>query len=96
LSGQKITERYTTESDARDDIYGDYPFLLYKHYFITRNNIPKFCKMITSINGPERLTISAEDKNKIEHLEMLIIHRLHTITVRKLSIMTFLLEIELS
>jgi hypothetical protein len=28
---------------------------LYKHFFITRANIPKFCKMMTGINGAERV-----------------------------------------
>jgi hypothetical protein len=47
LSNLKLSERFTSESDARDDIYGEYPFILYKHFFITRSNINKFCKMIT-------------------------------------------------
>lgn len=47
LCGVKLAERLTSESDARDDVYGEYPFLLYKHFFITRNNIPKFCKILT-------------------------------------------------
>ena len=39
-----VEERLTTESDAIDDIYGEYPFLVYKHFFITRRNILKFAK----------------------------------------------------
>lgn len=74
-----MCERHTSESDARDDIYGEYPFMLYKHYFITRGNIAKFCKMVTGINS----RMSGEDRNMIEHLEVMIIHRLHTITVSK-------------
>ena len=64
LSGLKVAERCTTESEATDDIYGEYPFLLYRHYFITRGNIPKFCKMITGINNEGlRLHLTAEKRN---------------------------------
>lgn len=44
MSNAKLEERHTNESDALDDIYGEYPFMLYKHFFITRMNILKFCK----------------------------------------------------
>ena len=47
LSGMKLEQRFTSESNAIDDVYGEYPFLLYKHFFITRNNIVKFCKQMT-------------------------------------------------
>ncbi len=42
----------------RDDIYGDYPFVLYRHFFIARGNIAKFCKMMTGINNLDRINIS--------------------------------------
>jgi hypothetical protein len=79
----ELSERFTNESNARDDIYGEYPFILYKHFFITRANIPRLCKMATDINSIERLpNLSQEQRAQIEHLEMLIMHRLHTVTVR--------------
>ena len=65
----------------REDIYGDYPFILYRHFFIARGNIAKFCKMMTGINNVDRLKISREERDKIEHLEILLQHRLHTVTV---------------
>jgi hypothetical protein len=46
-----MAERSTSESDLKDDIYGEYPFMLYKHYFITRGNINRFFKMMSGING---------------------------------------------
>lgn len=73
-----MAERYTSESDFKDDIYGEYPFLLYKHYFITRGNIPRFLKMMTGINGNGRMSL--EDRERAEVLEMMVIHRLHLVT----------------
>ena len=72
LSGTPLIERYTSESDLRDDIYGDYPFILYRRFFITRGNIAKFCKMMTGINNFDRLQISREERDQIEHLEILL------------------------
>lgn len=66
----KVDERYSTESDAVDDVYGQYPFMLYKHYFITQTNIIKFCKQMSKIN--QRLTLSVDERNTIEYLEILI------------------------
>lgn len=77
-----MAERVTTESEAVDDIFGEYPFLLYKHFYITRGNIAKFCRMVTGINGPG---LSSEQRNTIEYLELLITHRLHLVTVSSLS-----------
>ena len=67
----------TTESESADDIFGEYPFLLYKHFYITRGNIAKFCRMVTGINNG----VNPEQKNTIEYLELLITHRLHLVTV---------------
>ena len=58
LSGTPLVERYTSEGQMRDDIYGDYPFILYRHFFIARGNIAKFCKMMTGINNLDRINIS--------------------------------------
>jgi len=74
-----VAERVTTESESADDIFGEYPFLLYKHFYITRGNIAKFCRMVTGINNGANL--SPEQKNTIEYLELLITHRLHLVTV---------------
>ena len=80
-----MSQRFTSESDLKDDIYGEYPFLLYKHYFITRANIPKFCKMMTGINGADRVFLNKETRERMDTLEMLIIHRLHIVTVSLLA-----------
>jgi hypothetical protein len=80
MSDINVDDRFTSESNAIDDVYGEYPFLLYKHFFITRKNILRFCKQMTSIN--QRLTLSVDDRNAIEHLETLLIHRLHIVNVR--------------
>ena len=69
-----------------DEVYGDYPFLLYQNYFIARRNITKFCKQMTSIN--QRLSLSIEDRNTIEYMETLIIERLHIVTVSITSTMS--------
>ncbi len=79
----------------RDDIYGDYPFILYRQFFIARGNIAKFCKMMTGINNLDRANISQVERNQIEHLEMLLQHRLHTVTVILLCNQIFFVEIEL-
>lgn len=34
-----LENRYSTESNAVDDVYGEYPFLLHKNSYISRNNI---------------------------------------------------------
>jgi hypothetical protein len=82
LSRQEVVERFTSESRAQDDIYGEYPFLLYKHFFITRLNIPQFCKLMTNINSSERLPhLTRENRDTIENLETLIMYRLHTVSV---------------
>jgi hypothetical protein len=75
MADQKLEQRFTSEADAIDDVYGEYPFILFKHLFITRHNIPKFCKMMTSINA--RLSLGVEERNIIEHLEILITQKLH-------------------
>jgi hypothetical protein len=80
-----LSQRFTSESDLKDDIYGEYPFILYKHYFITRANIPKFCKMMTGINGADRVFLNKETRERMDTLEMLIIHRLHIVTVTILA-----------
>lgn len=58
LSGTPLVVRYTSEGQMRDDIYGDYPFILYRHLFIARGNIAKFCKMMTGINNLDRININ--------------------------------------
>lgn len=94
MSDINVSERFTSESDAVDDVYGEYPFLLYKHFFITRRNILRFLKQMTNIN--QRMTLSPEERNQIEHLETLIEHRLHIVTVRHplFPLMFFHSEIE--
>ena len=56
LSGMNVEEKYSTESDLVDDVFGQFPFILYKHYFITKRNIFKFCKEMTAINDRLRLS----------------------------------------
>ena len=74
-----MEDRITRERDVVDDIYGEYPFILYKHFFITRNNITKFCKMMSKIN--QRMTLGADERNQIECLENLVTQKLHMVTV---------------
>ena len=80
-----LSQRFTSESDLKDDIYGEYPFLLYKHYFITRPNLAKFCKIMTGINGADRVFLNRETRERMDTLEMLIIHKLHIVTVSLLA-----------
>jgi hypothetical protein len=75
----------TSESDIKDDLYGDYPFLLYKHFFITRPNLSKFCKMMTNINT--RSGLEREDSEKGDVLENLIINKLHVVTVSLITLL---------
>jgi len=76
----RFKERFTSEIDAVDDVYGDYPFALYGEHFITRRNLVRFCKEMTDIDS--RLTlVSHEDKMVKEHLEFLCMEKLHLITV---------------
>ena len=66
LSGTNLVEKVTSESDIRDDIYGEYPFVLYKHFFITRRNLPRFCKMMTGINNIDRIHLSPDERGIID------------------------------
>ena len=81
-----MTTRVTSESDIKDDLYGDYPFLLYKHFFITRPNLSKFCKMMTNINTRSGGPLDREDREKGDVLENLIINKLHVVTVKQLTL----------
>ena len=35
----------------RDDVHGEYPFLLYKHHYIQKDKILEFCKRKFNINA---------------------------------------------
>lgn len=83
MSDIKIKERHSTESDQVDDVFGQYPFMLYKYHFITKKNIISFCKMMTNIN--ERLQLTEIQKEQIECMEMLLVNKLHIVTVSKLN-----------
>ena len=43
----QLVEKLTTENEASDDVFGEFPFLLYKQFFITRENIISFLKQVT-------------------------------------------------
>ncbi|CDW86958.1 ptpla domain protein [Stylonychia lemnae] len=73
-----ISERYTCNKFELDETYGQYPLVLYKNLFITRNNIPLFFKLITKINIKAKL--SQEERYQAEYLETLIRNKLSIIT----------------
>ena len=75
----KITQRFTTNRDDSDEVYGEYPFVVYKSLFITKNHLAKFCKLGTSINN--NLRLSQEERQRIDYLEQLIFNKLHLTTV---------------
>ena len=83
MGGKHVEEKYSTESDMVDEVFGEFPFILYKHYFITSRNILKFCKEMTDID--RRMGLSEADLHTIEHLQILLVTRLHIITVRCFS-----------
>ena len=35
MAGLTFDEKYSTESDMIDEVFGQFPYLLFKHYFIT-------------------------------------------------------------
>ncbi|CDW78641.1 UNKNOWN [Stylonychia lemnae] len=67
-----------SDCDAIDDLYGEYPYLVHNDSYIARQNILNFCKEMTKIN--QKITLSLEDKNNIEQLEILLVNQLHLIT----------------
>lgn len=79
LSGSNLQERYTTSSTEKDETYGEYPFILFKHLFITKNNISSFFKQITQINL--KANLSQEERNLAEYFETLIRNKLAIVSV---------------
>ncbi len=76
LSSISLSTRITNESDAVDDMFGSYPFVLLKHYFITSRNILPFVTKMTSLN--QHLTL--HENSRRSHLEDLLTHKLHLIS----------------
>ena len=69
-----ITERVTSDDNFADDVFSEeYPFMVDRDCFVSRQNIINYCKQITQINI-NRLTLSKEDRNTIDQLENLILH----------------------
>jgi len=60
-----------------DEIHGEYPFLLYNHYYILKERIMPFLRLKFNLNKD----IPAEGLKKLNYLEHLLIHRLGPIQV---------------
>ena len=74
-------ERYTTSRTDSDEVLGEYPFLRYKHLFVTRNNINLFFKQLTHINGVAGANLNQEERETVDNLETLIRTKLCIVTV---------------
>ena len=65
-------------TDEVDGTFGRYPFMVYKHWFITSNSLAEFLEKATNIDSSHTLT--SGDVHKIKHLKHLLIARLSSIT----------------
>mmetsp|Transcript_18413 Transcript_18413/g.31490 ORF Transcript_18413/g.31490 Transcript_18413/m.31490 type:complete len:151 (+) Transcript_18413:102-554(+) len=55
-----------------DSVHGEYPFILYKHYYILKENILDFCQRKFAINQD----LSSESIQEVQYLEHLLINHL--------------------
>eukprot|EP00347_Sterkiella_histriomuscorum_P021159 403335024 len=78
-SPMSMLTRKQTESDAIDDVYSNYPYLVHKNSYISRNNILQYCKEMSGINVG-RLTLDIEQRNVIEFMEIQLVNQLHLVT----------------
>lgn len=72
--------------------------MVYKNFYIARNNIIKFCKEMSQINANH--TLGCEERNTIDQMETLLINKLHIINVcintKLISHTTILIETGIS
>ena len=66
--------------DATNTLNGQFPVLIYKHFFIPRQYILDFWKVATNIDG-ENTSLQTADKYQIHHHSQLIQDRLSLILV---------------
>lgn len=72
----KLCKKYNTESITTEDAFGMYPWAVFSNSYVARENIYKFFKLTTNING----WLSGPQLKTLEWLESLVLHQLFAAT----------------
>ena len=73
-----------SEYNYKDEIHGEYPYLLYKHHWVSKYKMIDFLALKFNINAH----LSTEAKNKVCYFEDLIMNKFHK--VNKLNFQYFM------
>ena len=68
-------EYLSYSSRDSDPVHGEYPFLIYKHHYILKNDILSFCSHLFQLNKK----MSMQSLKEIQYLESLLVDHLHVI-----------------